>query len=370
MEKVRVGIIGCGNISNAYLKFARTFNILEVVGLADIDASRAQARAAEHNVPRAYRSVQELLDDKAVELVINLTIPAAHAQVSLDAIAAGKHVWTEKPLATTREDGQRILKAAKAAGVRIGGAPDTFFGAGHQTARKLIDAGAIGIPVAATAFMLSPGHERWHPNPEFFYKPGGGPMFDMGPYYITALMQLLGPMKRLTGFAKITRPTRTISSEPLKGTVINVETPDHVTGCIEYVQGAIATIVTSFGTWHPTYDSAHPITVFGTEGTMQVPDPNGFDGTVLLRGAKDAAWREMPFEHNTGYGRAVGAADMAYGIRTGRPHRASAEQIYAALDAMQAFIDSSESGKTHTFKTRYDRPAPLPVGLPAGELDA
>lgn len=369
MDRVKVGIIGCGNISGSYLKNAKQFPILDIHALADMDMERAKARAQEYGVAKAC-TVDELLADKSIEIVINLTIPAAHAPVALHCIAAGKHVISEKPLAVTREEGKQVLAAAKKAKVRVGGAPDTFFGAGHQLARKLLDEGAIGRPVAATAYMMGHGHESWHPDPEFYYKPGGGPMFDMGPYYVTDLLQLLGPVKRVSGVASIAIPERTITSKPKYGQKIKVETPDHISGTMEFENGCVATIITSFAVWYAQYYS--PITIFGTEGTLMVPDPNGFDGEVKIWRHAEHQGKEfqpVPFVHRLGYGRSVGAADMAYAIRSGRPHRASGEQAFATLDIMEGFLDSSRTGKHHVVKAKYQRPAPLPPGLPEGQLD-
>jgi predicted dehydrogenase len=365
MNKLRVGILGCGNISANYIKHARMFSILDVVSCADLMVDRAKSVAAQHGIPKGY-SVEEMLADKDVDLVINLTIPAAHGAVALAALRAGKHVWNEKPLALDRQEGQQVVAEAQQRGLRLGGAPDTFFGAGHQTARRVIDSGAIGKPVAVTAFMMCPGHERWHPNPEFFYKPGGGPMFDMGPYYLTAMLNMFGPMKRVMGFTSITRPTRVIGSEPLKGKIVNVETPDHYSCSIEFHSGVIGTLVTSFATWFAPHP---PITVFGSEGSLSVPDPNGFDGKVQIRRAADAEWTDVPFEHRMGYGRSVGVADMAHALVSNRPHRASGQQIFAVLDAMQASMESSQLGKAIEINSPYERPAPLPTGLAEGVLD-
>ena len=245
--------------------------------------------------------------------------------------------------------------------------PDTFLGAGIQTCRKLIDEGAIGTVVAGTAFMLCGGHEGWHPSPEFYYKPGAGPMFDMGPYYLTALVQLLGGIESLCGYARITRPTRTIGSQPLKGTVITVETPDHVAGTLQFKNGAVVNIATSFAVPvnpHP------PISIFGTGGTLAVPDPNGFDGGVKIWRAGQKGWEDVAFTHRTGYGRAVGVADMAYAIQSGRAHRANGQQAMHVLDAMQGFLDTAKAGKTYKLTAPYERPAALPGGLAEGELDA
>ncbi len=366
MDKIKVGIIGCGNISSAYLTNGRKFPILDIVALADTLLDRAQARAKEFNIPKAC-TVDELLADESIQLVINLTIPAAHAEVAIKAIEAGKHVLSEKPLGVTREEGKAILAAAKKHKVRVGCAPDTFFGAGHQTARKLIDEGAIGRPVAATAFMMCRGHESWHPDPAFYYKAGGGPMLDMGPYYITDLTQLLGPVTRVVGSAVIAIPERTITSQPKHGQTIKVETPDHVAGNLEFASGVVATVITTFAVVGAEYSS--PITIFGTEGTLKVPDPNGFDGEVKLlrRGSKE--WETVAFQHRTGYGRSVGAADMAYAIRSGREHRASGERAYNALDIMLAFLDNGSTGKPVAIKSKYTQPKALPTGLAEGVLD-
>ena len=365
---VRVGLVGCGAISGAYLEYAHRFPILQVVTCADLDRGAAERKAAQFGVARVS-SVEELLRDDDVEVVLNLTVPRAHVPVALRAIEAGKHTFSEKPLGVSREEGKRLIDAAEAGGVRVGCAPDTFLGAGIQTARKLLDHGAIGRPVAFTAFMMNRGHESWHPNPQFYYEPGGGPMFDMGPYYLTALFNLFGPVRRLSGMAAVAVPDRTITSQPRAGTKIRVETPDHVCGTIEFESGPVGSIIQSFATHHPTYDAGHPITVYGTEGTMKVPDPNTFDGPVMLCRGEEAAWREMPHTFHKGYGRSVGLADMCHAIRSGRPHRASGRLGFAVLDAMQGFLESSETGNAFRPSARVERPAPMPAHLPFGILD-
>ncbi|MEX0654448.1 MAG: Gfo/Idh/MocA family oxidoreductase [Phycisphaeraceae bacterium] len=367
MNPVKIGIVGCGNISNQYLKLARQFPILDIVACADLNLEAAKAQAQKHDVPRAC-TVEELLADGEIEIVVNLTIPAAHAPVALKAIAAGKHVYNEKPLGVTPDEGRQMLAAAAKQNVRVGCAPDTFLGTAHQTCRKLIDDGAIGRPVAATAFMLCRGHETWHPSPEFYYKPGGGPMFDMGPYYLTALINLLGPIARATGSAGIQINPRTITSQPLNGQKIEVETPDHVTGTIDFASGAIGTIITSFATAHSPHDGKHPITIFGTDGTLQVPDPNNFDGSILLKTAGDEDYRDVPIEHDHPNGRSLGVAEMAHGIRENRPHRASGEVAFAVLSAMQGFLDAAATGQAQTLDAGFDRPAMLPLGLEDGVL--
>jgi predicted dehydrogenase len=367
-KKARVGVVGCGAICAQYFKMARSLPILEMAACADLDPDRARARADEFEVPRAL-SVDELLRDEGIDIVLNLTVPKAHAPITLAAIENRKHVFSEKPLGIDREEGRRIVEAARARGVRVGCAPDTFMGAGLQTARKAIDDGMIGRPVAFTAFFMSGGHEAWHPNPEFFYEAGGGPMLDMGPYYVTALLNLLGAVKRITGSATIAIPERTIASQPKAGQKIRVETADHICGTMEFENGAVGTIVTSFATKHPVHDRAFPITVWGAEGTLRVPDPNTFDGPVQARAGADEDWREVPHAFLEGYGRAVGLADMAHAVRSGRPHRASGEQAFAALDLMLGFTDASRTGTAYAPETRYARPAPMPANLPFGVLD-
>ncbi|MCS6859914.1 MAG: Gfo/Idh/MocA family oxidoreductase [Abditibacteriales bacterium] len=370
MDKVKVGVIGCGAISANYLKNARNFPILEVVACADLIPERAEERAKEFNVPKVC-SVEELLADDAIDIVLNLTVPKAHAPVALQAIAAGKHTYSEKPFGVNREEGLAVLEAAQEKGVRVGCAPDTFLGAGIQTARKVIDEGGIGRPLAFTAFMLSRGVESWHPNPEFYYEVGGGPMFDMGPYYLTALLNLLGPIKRISGAATIAIPVRTITvpNHPRLGKQITVETPDHICGTIEFENGCVGTIMTSFAIMHGVYERQFPIVIYGEEGALKVPDPNGFDGAVQIRRAGDEDWQDVPHAFLTGYGRSVGVADMAHAIRSGRPHRCSAEQAFAVLDAMQGFLDSARDGQAYTPLSQYERLAPMPAHLPFGVLD-
>jgi len=360
--------VGCGAISANYFKNAQNLPILEMAAVADLDMERARERAAEFGVPKVY-TVEELLRDPEVEIVLNLTIPAAHGPLALQALAHGKHVYGEKPLAIHRDEGRQVLETARAAGLRVGCAPDTFLGAGIQTARKVLDEGAIGRPVAFTAFMLSRGPEHFHPNPEFFYQPGGGPMFDMGPYYVTALLNLLGPIKRLTGSASVAISERTVATGALQGQKIPVNTPDHVCGALEFENGAVGTLMTSFAITHGLHDRQFPITIYGTEGALKVPDPNTFDGPVQVRGAGDEEWRDAPHAFPTGYGRSVGLADMAHAVRSGRAHRASAEQAFTTLDVMQGFLDASAEGRAFTPAISYRRPAAMPTDLPFGVLD-
>ncbi|MBM4039717.1 MAG: Gfo/Idh/MocA family oxidoreductase [Planctomycetes bacterium] len=356
MKKAKVGIVGCGNISGNYLYWAKRLEAIEVVACADLVPEKAAAKAAEHGI-RAC-SVEELLADPEVEIVVNLTIPRAHAEVNLAALRAGKHAYCEKPFAVTRKRGERVLALAARKGLLVGGAPDTFLGGGIQTCRKLIDDGAIGTPVAATAFMACRGHESWHPDPEFYYDLGGGPMLDMGPYYLTALVNLLGPVKRVSGSARITFPERLITSEPKKGTKIKVRTPTHIAGTMDFASGAIGTVVMSFDV------AAHRlpgIEIYGSEGTLAVPDPNGFGGPVRMRKMGDADWTEVRLSHSDQVGRSMGVADMAQAIALGRKPRASGELCFHVLDVMLAFGDASKAGQHVAITSRCERPPALPV---------
>lgn len=361
----KVGIIGCGNISTIYLKSPQVFPILEITSCADLDHGRAEAQAREFNI-RAV-SVDELLSDPEIEIVINLTIPAAHAEVAQAALAHGKSVYGEKPLALNTADGRALLDAAQTRQKRIGSAPDTFLGGGLQTCRKLIDDGWIGEPVAATAFMMSHGHESWHPSPEFYYQHGGGPMFDMGPYYLTALVSMLGPVRRVTGATRITFPERTITSRPKYGKKVEVEVPTHVVGLLDFASGAIANIITTFDVWSAELPR---IEIYGTRGSLSVPDPNTFGGPVRVRPAGSSEWQEVaiPFHYTTN-SRGLGVADMAYALRSGRAHRANGEMAFHVLEIMEAIHVASNENRHVMLSSGCERPAALPLGMMPGFLD-
>ncbi len=364
-EQVKVGVIGAGKIFPAYVAGCRAFSILELDAVADVDTARAAQQAAEHGVPRAL-SVDALLADPAIQIVVNLTVPKVHAAVSLAAIAAGKHVYSEKPLAITRADGQQILHAAAAQGVRVGCAPDTFLGGGQQTCRKLIDDGWIGEPVAAVAFMTGHGPEGWHPNPDFFYQVGGGPLLDMAPYYLTSLVNLLGPVRRVAGSSRISFPERVATSPEHFGRRLPVEVSTHVAALLDFAAGPIATLITSFDVWHA---SLPRIEIYGSAGTLSVPDPNIFGGVVRVRRAGAAEWSDVPLLFDAEVGRGIGVADLAYAISSGRPQRASAELAFHVLDVMTAVEESSNQGRHVLMESTCARPAPLPLGLLRGQLD-
>lgn len=356
---ITLGIIGCGNISSAYLRAPQLFPNLHIKACADLDHARAQAQAAKFQVPRAC-SVAELLADPEIDVVVNLTVPTAHAEVSLAVLAAHKSLYSEKPLATTRADGQAILQAAQSNGLYVGCAPDTFLGGGLQTCIKLINDGAIGTPIAATAFMLNHGMEHWHPDPTFFYQPGAGPLFDLGPYYLTALIAMIGPISRVSAATTITFPERTITSQPNAGRTIPVNTPTHIAGTMTFANGAIGTLITSFDVWHHHLPR---IEIYGTEGTLNVPDPNTFGGPVYLRRAKEPEWQEIPLTHGyTGQSRGLGLADMAHAMRTDQPHRANGSLAYHVLDAITSFLQSSDEGQHITLGSSCERPAALTPG--------
>ena len=366
MARTKIGIIGCGNISSIYCQAEKNFENLSIAACADLDLGRAQARAKEFGIPRAC-TVDELLADNEISIVVNLTIPKAHFSVAKAALLAGKSVHNEKPLTISRAEGAELLEIAARKNLRVGCAPDTFLGGGLQTCRKLIDDGAIGKPVAATAFMMCHGHESWHPDPEFYYKAGGGPMFDMGPYYLTALVSLMGPVKRVTGSARVTFAERTITSAPKNGTKISVDVPTHVAGILEFESGAVATIITSFDIWSHKLPC---IEVYGTGGSLGVPDPNGFGGPVRLHSAGTNDWSEVALTHGfTENSRGLGVADMASAIGKGRPHRASGQLAFHVLDIMHALHESSASGTHVTLSSGGVQPSAVPTGLGQGCID-
>ena len=360
-HKTKVGVIGCGKIFAQYVEGCGAFGNIQIVACADLNRAAAEAKAKEFNIPRAC-SVEELLRDPEVEIVLNLTIPAAHAEINLAALNAGKHAYAEKPFATTTAEAKPALDAAATRKLRVGCAPDTFLGGGIQTCRRLIDDGAIGQPVAATAFMVGQGPERWHPSPEFFYKPGGGPMLDMGPYYLTALVNLLGPVRRVTGSTRVSFPERQSPNQTIK-----VEVPTHYSGAIDFADGAVGTIIMSFDVFGG--HNLPRLEIHGTEGSISAPDPNIFGGPVRLRRKGEKDWADVPLTHSDKVGRGIGVADMASAIEKKRPHRASGELAYHVLEIMSSFEEASTAGRHVTLQSTCPRPAALPVGLQLGEID-
>ncbi len=359
-RKTNIGIIGCGQISTIYMEAPATFDNLNIVACTDIDMEKARAQAERFSIPKVC-TVEELLVDPEIEIVLNLTIPKVHVEVGLAALEAGKSVYSEKPLGVDREQGKVLLDAAHAKGLRVGCAPDTFLGGGIQTCIKLINDGEIGRPIAATAFLMNHGPEHWHLDPDFYYQPGGGPLFDMGPYYLTALIALIGPVRRVTGSTQTAFPERTITSRLKHGTKITVNTPTHLVGVLDFANGAVGTIITSFDIW-----SHHlpRLEVYGTEGSLSVPDPNTFGGPVFVRRAGESEWREVSFSHGyTQNSRGIGLADMAKAIQAQRPQRASGEMAYHVLDIMQSIHEASTQSRHIELSGTCERPAPLLPGM-------
>ncbi|MEU5672858.1 Gfo/Idh/MocA family protein [Micromonospora sp. NPDC047762] len=353
----RVGVIGLGVISRAYLDTLADHPEIDIVAVADLDASRSAEVAATIAGAEAM-SVERLLARPDVQTVLNLTIPAAHAHISLDTIDAGKNVYVEKPLAVTFPDGRSIIERAASAGVRVGCAPDTVLGTGTQTARAAIDGGLIGRPMSASAVMVTPGHERWHPNPDFYYAPGGGPMLDMGPYYISALIHLLGPVRSVTGAASRLRAERVIGSGPRTGQRIPVGVDTHLTGVLEHTNGALSTITTSFDGVRTT---AAPIEVHGEAGTLAVPDPNYFDGEVRVFALGDTDWRAL--EPQAGYAKAsrgIGLIDLVRADDRRAP-RADGEVALHVLETMTSLLRSAAEGQRIELTTTAQRPVPVPL---------
>jgi predicted dehydrogenase len=357
----RVGIIGCGNISRAYATKLRALPDLELVACADLDPTRARALATDFGVPSTL-APDELLSHPDIDVVVNLTVPLAHAAITRSALEAGKHVYSEKPLALDSRDGAALVELARQGGLRLGCAPDTFLGAGLQTCRALIDAGAIGTPLAANALFHGSGPESWHPDPRTFYQRGAGPLYDVGVYYVTALVALLGPVRRVTGAARISRARRPITSQPLAGTWMDVEVPTHVAGVLEHEAGTVATLVASFDVPATRFRF---IEVYGTEGTLSVPDPNTFGGPVQVRRVADADWTDIPLSHgNAAQSRGLGLGDMVRAQRSGRPHRASGELAHHVLEVMEGVLVAADEGRHQDIQSRVERPVPLAAGLP------
>ncbi|MBE5784155.1 MAG: Gfo/Idh/MocA family oxidoreductase [Clostridiales bacterium] len=370
MRRVKTVMIGVGCISKIYLKnITETFKEIDLIGVCDLIRERAEKACEEFGVPRIYETMHDAFADPEVELVLNLTRPYEHFGVSKAALEAGKHVYCEKPLGADLAEGKYLLKLAQEKGLMLGGAPDTFLGAGIQTCRRLIDDGFIGTPVGSAAFMLTSGVESWHPEPEFYYKRGGGPMLDMGPYYLTAMINLMGSIDRVVGISRASFPQRTVTSQPFFGQVIDVEVDTYVAGTVQYSSGAIGTI-------HTTFDAKYPgekrrfIEIYGSEGTLFVPDPNTFGGPVQLYRPEDGVLRDVPlmyeYKENS---RALGLADMAKSIANGREARCDVQQTYHVLEVMEGFATSSKTHSWVEIESEYHRaPAMVPPRL-KGILD-
>jgi len=368
MSTVKVAMIGVGKISGIYLKnITNLYKELELVGVCDFFVERAEAAQEEYGFKKIYKDLDEILADPEVDIVLNLTRPFEHYEVSKAALNAGKHVYFEKPLGATFEEGVELVALAKEKGLRLGGAPDTFLGAGIQTCRKLIEDDFIGDVLGCAAFMLSRGHETWHPDPEFYYQRGGGPMMDMGPYYVTALISLLGGIRGVTGVTKSSFDKRIITSEPKAGKVVDVECSTYLTGILDFESGATGTLFTTFDVFSPEQSRFE---VYGTKGTLMVPDPNIFGGPVMLMRGADKTLHPMPllfdYAENS---RGLGLADMAKAISTGRPHRADEQQTLHVLEVLTSFEKSSEKKGYYELTTSYEKTAPMKNNPVKGILD-
>jgi len=368
MTKLGIGIIGCGNISTAYLKLAPLFKGLEVRAVADINMDAAKVRAAEFNVKA--QSVDELLANPGLDIVINLTIPDAHYPITKRILEAGKHAYSEKPLVLTLEQGTTLRDLAKAKGLSVGCAPDTFLGGAQQQARAILDEGTIGEITTGNAAIQAHGPESWHPSPEFFYQPGAGPVMDMGPYYIATLINLLGPVKRVGALTSSAEPERTIGSGPRQGQKIKVNTPSNIQALLEFHSGATISFSASWDVWH---HKRNHFELYGTKGTLYVPDPNFFGGTVEVALAGGEAQVQSPWDHPFGkinqnhngrdlanY-RTAGLADMAQAHMEGRDHRCSLERTLHGVDVMTSILKSGETGQFITLTTTCTRPAALGI---------
>ena len=382
MNKLSVGLIGCGVISDSYLKTFRKFDIIDVVACASLDQDESRRKAQQYSIPRACEP-QDIINDASINCVLNLTVPAVHAEISLAAIKAGKHVYSEKPFVTGIEDGKKLIRLARDKGLYIGNAPDTFLGGRWQTCIKLIEQGVIGEPTGVAAFVGTHGVERHHPNPDFYYQPGAGPMFDLGPYYLTVMIALLGPVKRTFGFSRRTFDQRMIESRPRYGQMIAVNVDTHVCGLLEFSCGVVGSITASFDIW----DSETPrLEVYGEKGTICIPDAdpvhgaNLFQGDVWYRTRETARWNYQPrvpnlehwqhAENVHGYNedcRGLGLVDLAYAVRNQRPPRASGEMAFHVFEIMSGMLGSSEAGRCQVLESTCLKPEPLPVDFPLSE---
>ena len=364
---MKVGMVGVGCISGIYLKnFKETFKDVQLVAVCDLIRERAEKAQKEYNIPKLYDTMEELFADPEIDIVLNLTRPYQHYEVSKAALEAGKHVYSEKPLGADWEEGIALVKLAQEKGLWIGGAPDTFMGAGIQTCRKLIDEGLIGNIIGGRCVMANHGMEMWHPDPDFYYQPGGGPLLDMGPYYITALTNLLGGIKSVYGYASTSYPTRLITAEPHVGEIIEVNTPTHIESILHFDSGVSVSLLTSFDIYNSKQTN---IEIYGTKGTLYVPDPNCFGGEIIFfngeTGQKETYPLAFDYDENS---RCLGLADMAKALSANRPGRTTYRQTFHVLEAMMGVMKSAETGLPVTLTSHFEREAPMDASLPKGIL--
>ena len=370
MKTVKIAMIGVGNISGIYLKnLTGLFKEVELIGVCDLVRKRAEDAQQQYGIRKLYETMHDAFADPEVDVILNLTRPYEHFEVSRAALEAGKHVYSEKPLGADLSEGRALLQLARQKGLLLGGAPDTVLGAGIQTCRRLIDEGCIGTPIGSAAFMMSSGPEPWHPDPEFFYKRGGGPMFDMGPYYLTAMINLLGGVERVFSASRASFPQRIIGSQPHAGEVIDVDVNTYIAGTVQYASGAIGTIFTTFDLKFPGAKRRF-IEVYGTEGTLFVPDPNTFGGKVELYRPEQGELKEMPlmyaYPENS---RALGLTDLCKALLTGREPRCGVQQTYHVLEMIEGFETSAKTGEWTRIESTYQRPAPMVLPRLKGVLD-
>ena len=376
---LRIGLIGCGRISDIYLENCARFDEIDVVACASLDLAESKAKAEQHGIAKAC-TPDAILSDPDIDAVLNLTIPAAHAEIGLSALDSGKHVYAEKPFATALEDGERLLALAREKGLTVGNAPDTFLGGRWQTVRKLLDQGLIGKPTGVAAFVGTHGVERHHPNPDFYYQVGGGPLLDLGPYYLTAMVFLLGPIQQVSGMTRRTFDRRMIENGPRHGDMMDVAVDTHVQSMFRFASGVIGSMTISFDVWD---SEMARFEIYGEDGTICIPDPdpvhgaNVFGGPVWYRTRDTSRWSHQPrpegrehwqvAENTHGYNenaRGLGLLDLAYAVAEGRPPRASGEMAYHVLDVMLSMLRSSDSGRFEPVQSHCDRPAPLPEVFP------
>ncbi len=368
MATVKIGFVGCGAISGIYLEnITKRFKEIEIIGVCDLISERAENAVKNYNIPKLYNDMYELFADPEVDIVLNITRPYEHFDVTMAALDAGKPVYCEKPLGASLEEGKKIMAKAKEKGLWVGGAPDTFLGAGIQTCRKLIDDGEIGDIVGCAGFMICHGHETWHPDPAFYYKYGGGPMFDMGPYYLTALVNLCGNVEAVSAMTRTTFPERLITSQPHYGEIVKVDVPTLYAGNMRFVNGAVGTLYTTFDVYYP---GQARLEVYGTKGTLFVPDPNGFGGPVkLYKPGEDVKEIELGFDYAMN-SRALGLADMAKALQCGRPFRANSNQTFHVLEIMEGFAESGRVGHEIPIESRFERQPLMNPKMEHGVLDA
>ena len=377
---LNVGMVGVGCISWIYLQnITWLFKDIRLVAVCDLIRERAENAQKNFGIPKLYDTMEELFADPEIDLVLNLTRPYQHYEVTRAALLAGKHVYSEKPLGADLEEGMELVRLANERGLYLGGAPDTFMGAAIQTCRKLIDDGVVGDIIGGRCVMASHGVETWHPDPDFYYQRGGGPLFDMGPYYITALINLLGGIREILGKALTTFPERLITAEPHKGEIITVRTPTHIESFLTFESGAVVSLLTSFDVWDTKQTN---IEIYGTKGTLYVPDPNFFDGNFVRKDEQGKEEHLIEFRcGETGKtetypltfdyaenSRALGLADLAVAIETGRNGRTTCRQTYHVLEAMSGVLKSAETGLPYVMQSQFRREAPMDPTLPHGKL--